>query len=455
MASPLVLLPVMPVLDDVVNRNLPLAELRKRAHELVLRGIALAALPEAEGPLRIQRGLAGEGAVAADDLVIVVARHEVEVQLGLEFRPEAQALLLLHALGHGDLQAEVGNTAVGLPEHLDGLALADLEMDLVAEAVRVPGRTPAAGHHFFSTDLGALETGVILGEIVITGHRSLEFSLIFHESALERQLGQVADPALVTIVQGLLPLDELVSAGRMVGSRQRAFHTVLVIELEHVAQVLIRLGVAPTAPGVGVEQKAVALGRDDERDADLGIVLVELLIESLVVEFARLLLAEAVEGLVRGRVEHDASRVSFLALDLDGCEGHLAAFSGGQERLARGIREAQFPGGRVHGGGHGRRGHFHEASFRRHGEGRLFRNGQHDEAVPVIELLVRGRGNADDLLAQHLEPDLGRPAIGRRLEFHGHRVAFHGIVLRTAGEGQERDGRRKQENLGKTHRSMG
>ena len=244
----------MPDLDDVVNRNLPPAELRERAHELVLRGIALAALPEAEGPLRVQGGLARKGAVTTDDFVIVVARHEVEVQFGLEFRPEAQALLLLHALGHGDLQAEVGNTAVGLPEHLDGLALAGLEMDLVAEAVRVPGRTPAAGHHFFSTDLGALETGVILGEIVITGHWSLEFSLIFHESALERQLGQVADPALITIVQGLLPLDELVSAGWMVGSRQRAFHTVLVIELEHIAQVLIRLGVAPTAPGVGVEQ---------------------------------------------------------------------------------------------------------------------------------------------------------------------------------------------------------
>ena len=88
--SPLVLLPVHPVLDDVVHRNAPAAHLGEGADEFILRGIALAALPEAQGPLRVQGGLAREGAVAADHFVIGFSRHEVEVHLRLELGPETQ-----------------------------------------------------------------------------------------------------------------------------------------------------------------------------------------------------------------------------------------------------------------------------------------------------------------------------------------------------------------------------
>ena len=173
------------------------------------------------------------------------------------------------------------------------------------------------------------------------------------------------------------------------------------------------------------------------------------------VELARLLLAEAVESFVGGGIEDHLRGEGLLALHLDGREGHFAARAGRQERLARGVREVQFPGGRVHGGGHGRCRHFYQAAFRRHGEGRLSLHGKHNEAFPVVELLVRRRGNADDLLAQHLESDLGGSALGGRLELHGHGIALDGIVFRTTGEGKERDGRRKEENLRKMHRSMG
>ena len=454
MAPPLVRQPVLPVLDDVVDGNLPLAELRQRAHEFLLRGIALPALPEAEGPLRIQGGLAGEGAVAADDLVIIGARHEVEVQLGLELRPEAQAGLVLRALGHGDLQAEVGNAAVGLPGHLDRFPFARLEMNLVAEAVGVPGRTPAAGHHFLAADFRGLEAGIVLGEIVIPLHRRLDLAFVGHDGALERQLGQVADQPLVVVLQRFLALDERLATGD-VGSRQCAFDTVLVIELEHLAQLLEGVGVAPAAPGVGVEQEAIALGGDDERDADLGIVLIEFLIESLVVELARLLLAQAVESLVFGRIKNNLRGEGFLALDLNRCECHFAAFTGSQERFALRVGEVKFPGRRVHGDRHGRGGHLHQVSFHRHGKGRLVLHRNDDQTFPVVELLVRSRGNADDLLAQHLEPDLRRPAFLGGQELHSHGIALDGIVFRAAGEGENRDSRRKQENLREAHESMG
>ena len=464
-APPLVRQPVLPVLDDVVDRNLPLAELREGAHQLVLGSIALPALPEAEGPLRIQGGLAGEGAVAADNLVIIGARHEVEVQLGLELRPEAQAGLVLRALRHGDLQAEVGNAAVGLPGHLDGLPFARLEMDLVAVTVGVPGRAPAAGHRLLAADFRGLEAGIVLGEIVIPLHRGLDLAFVGHDRALERQLGQVADQPLVVVLQRFFALDERFLA-RDVGSRQGALDTVLVIEFEHPAQLLEGMGVAPAAPGVGVEQETVALGGDHERNADLGIVLVQFLVEALVVELARLLLAEAVERLVLRRVEDHPGGVGFLAFHLDGREGHPPALAGGQERFPAGVREGQLPGGRVHGDGHRRCGHLHQAAFRRHGEGGLFLHGKDDEALPVVELPVRGRGDADDLFTQHLEPDLGRRfdklasrflslPKDRRLERHGHGIAFYGIVFRAAGKGKQRNGCRHQINLRKTHRSMG
>ena len=52
MASPLVLFPIAPVLHNVVNRNLTVAELLKGADKFVLGLIALTALPESQCPLR-------------------------------------------------------------------------------------------------------------------------------------------------------------------------------------------------------------------------------------------------------------------------------------------------------------------------------------------------------------------------------------------------------------------
>ena len=124
------------------------------------------------------------------------------------------------------------------------------------------------------------------------------------------------------------------------------------------------------------------------------------------VELARLLLAQAVESLVLGGIEDHPGGERLLAFDLDGIEGHPAAFAGSEERLAVGIREVQFPGGRVDGGGYGRCRHFHESLFHRHLEGDIRLLRQHDQALPVVELLIRRRAHANQFLSQNLQPHL-------------------------------------------------
>ena len=297
-------------------------------------------------------------------------------------------------------------------------------MDAVAVTVGVPGRTPAAGHDFLAADLRALEAGVILGEVVIPGDRRLDFALIFHESTFERNLGKVRDQAFILIIQRFLPLDERLSVPGMVGSREGAFLPVLVIEFEHVAQMLVRVGVAPAAQGVGVEQEAVPLGRDDEGNADLGVVLVQFLVQALVVELARLLLSETVEGLVGGRIEHDPGGESLLSFHLDGGEGHLSAGAGSEKQFPGSIREGQFSVLRVHAGDDLSGRNLHDALLHLHGEPRLLLHGQDDQTLPVMEGAVRRRGNPDELRAHDLQADLRRSARLNVFQFHGHGVTL-------------------------------
>ena len=117
------------------------------------------------------------------------------------------------------------------------------------------------------------------------------------------------------------------AVGGHVFACKRAGMAILVIELEHFPELAVRLGIAPAAEGIGIEKETVAPGRHDERYADLGVVLVEFLIEALVVEFAGLLLPEAVERLVRGGIEDRVHGPGFPAFRFDRSERHPAAFT--------------------------------------------------------------------------------------------------------------------------------
>ena len=80
--------PVLPVLHDVVEGDLALAELLDDIKRLVGGLVTLARLPEAEDPVGQHCGLAGEEAIAGDDLIGGGAVDEGVVDAVADLRPE-------------------------------------------------------------------------------------------------------------------------------------------------------------------------------------------------------------------------------------------------------------------------------------------------------------------------------------------------------------------------------
>ena len=79
-----VVAPVLPVLDDAVQRNLQLAVTAHDGDQFLSRGIALPRLQEAEVPKRIHRSLAGKGADVSHHGVRAAAAQE-EIVAGASF----------------------------------------------------------------------------------------------------------------------------------------------------------------------------------------------------------------------------------------------------------------------------------------------------------------------------------------------------------------------------------
>ena len=330
MAAPLVLGPVLPVLDYIVHGNVAGPELGQRTHQVFLGAVTLAALPEAQGPFGHHLRLAGKLAVALDDAVVIVSGNEIIVGLGLELTPESEAGLLLGRLQRSHAKANIGHVSVRLPLNLHGRGLAGLQMDGELVAVGVPGRTPAAAHYLHAVYPGALETGIVLDKVIVSGFAGGQGSLIGNLGPHQGYLGKVLDGPFVLIEQAVFLLHQGLSLGRSISARQ--------IQVKDLSQLLVGLGRAPAAQGIGIEQKAVALVGHYHGHAYLGIVLIQFLAEALVVKLTGLLLTQAIEGLVVRRSITDGGAPGLLPFHLQGLEGR-AAVQG--ERGAVGLKELQ------------------------------------------------------------------------------------------------------------------
>ena len=69
MRAPLILGPVVPVLYDIVDRYMTLAELRQRTLDFILRLVTLTTLPETKHPLWIKRSLTRQRTIAANHVI--------------------------------------------------------------------------------------------------------------------------------------------------------------------------------------------------------------------------------------------------------------------------------------------------------------------------------------------------------------------------------------------------
>ena len=95
MAAPLILGPVIPILYDIIDGDMTLTELTQCLLDLSGSLIALTALPEAQHPLRIERGLTRQRTIAGDDLIEVLTSNEVIVHILGHLTPNAQFATIL------------------------------------------------------------------------------------------------------------------------------------------------------------------------------------------------------------------------------------------------------------------------------------------------------------------------------------------------------------------------
>ena len=149
-AAPLARQPVLPVLDDGVERHLHLTVFRRDAEQFVLRRIVFLRLPQAPRPARHHGRRAGQAAVALDHVVEFRAVHEVVIdaaarlradqdrgarrQAGFHFRDGRVVPQDAEALGRHEHRH--GHVAVRLLQARDGAAVIEQAVLVLAQAVQ-------------------------------------------------------------------------------------------------------------------------------------------------------------------------------------------------------------------------------------------------------------------------------------------------------------------------------
>ena len=331
MAAPRVQRPVVPVLHDVVDGDVSLAELAERLHNLILRLIALAALPEAQCPLRIERGTARQRAVARDDVVQRLAGNEVVVHVACHLAPDGQALAVVAGAGLSHTKPTIRLTAVGLPLYAQVGSLSRAQGSFKLIGIRVPGRAPTFAHYFLAVDVDLDVTGIVENELVaarsrlhivlvpargqrVVYGRGLNVAFVHHVSAIEiealRQvldaagvIGQLRGRQLIFKIDAVLIADESFAVFINIGAGEMSFAAVLVVELEGTVQLQVVFRVAEAAVAVGIPQQAVVLRREHEGNGNLGVILEQILVLAPHVELFRLVLSQPVERLAAQRRE--------------------------------------------------------------------------------------------------------------------------------------------------------
>ena len=307
-AAPGVVLPVLPVLDNVVKGYMAAAEALQHGKQLLLGSIALAGLPVAHHPLRHYRGLARETAVSADNSVGIPSAYEPVIDLVLHFAPPRHSALFFLGARAQTAQAAVGDIAVRYPFDMQTAALPLLQFGAELAAVWIPGRAPYFRYDFAAVQPYAHISGIVEQEAVLSALAGLEAAVEADARAVEGEVRRTVDAAEfrcyeIFLVEGGLPSLQHRAVRRLVTSAQSAFDAFGIIEGEDFTQLGIFPRVAPAAERITVPEQAVALGRHHEWHRNLGVVLIEFLIAAIVVPFVRLMLSEAVETLLRVRAE--------------------------------------------------------------------------------------------------------------------------------------------------------
>ena len=246
MASPCIFGPVVPVLHDVVYRDMTAAELCQGTDNLVACLVAFPALPEPHDPAGHHLCLSRQGTVACYHLVQVIAGYEVVVHVTAHLTPYAQFALFFLTARLCDTQSAVADAAVGSPFNPDGDSHSRTQAAGELPRIGIPRRTPTFRNHFLAIDEHLYVTGIIKDKVkgcgrVVSLRQQRAFIDDLRPVQLEtlRQVGKTATVVLpaqlrrlrtsIFEIEAVFPTYQRPSRLIRVGSCQRSLLPVLII----------------------------------------------------------------------------------------------------------------------------------------------------------------------------------------------------------------------------------
>ena len=332
---PLVLPPVLPVLDDGVQGDPPPPEFGEGVEALLRRLVALAALPQAEGPARHDRSPPRELAIARDHGIEVGAVDEVVVDAVADLGPERGVGAPRRRL---PLEAQRGLVVLATPLETQRVSFRPAE----PHAYRVPPGQPGLAPGIDEEPAVDPQPDAVAGEgqeVVVP--RRLAFELPLPDDA-----GRTGPQGGVNLgvrrLRGLVDLGDrgpiLRSAEGDLGIATRGHHIAggaVALFVGAVEAARSPLGVqkpkgghvhglpqvAETRVRRVVPEHSVASVRDEEGNDVDGVELEHVDVPARVVHEAALVRAEAVVRLVHDGFELGLRVVGGLAHDLGGNQG--------------------------------------------------------------------------------------------------------------------------------------
>ena len=166
MAAPLVLRPVVPVLYDIINRNMTLAELSQCFLYLTRSLVALTTLPEAQHPFRIEGCLTCQCTITRNHLVEVLTGNKVVVHITSHLTPDAQLTTLFLTTRLCHTKTTIGLAAIRFPldTQLSLLAFCQLGGKLIG--IGVPGCTPTLRNNLLAVDIHLHVTRIVKNKLI-------------------------------------------------------------------------------------------------------------------------------------------------------------------------------------------------------------------------------------------------------------------------------------------------
>ena len=255
-ATPSIFRPVAPVLHNVVDGEVATTELLHGTYNLILRLIALAALPVAHGPFRHYLRLSGEGTVTANNLIHRISGNEVVVLLFLHLAPPGHFILLLIGYRTQRTQAAIRNGAIWNPLNLQRHPFASLKRHFKLVAVGVPSRTPTFRYYQFIVNIYFGITCIVENKTVITRFLGLNLAFISHRRAIEGEaIGQINHFTEMSLAVEMLEVDGIFTAnngflalvGRAIGSCNGSLTALFIIKAEEFTQLTVGACIAEAA----------------------------------------------------------------------------------------------------------------------------------------------------------------------------------------------------------------